>query len=102
MSAHTQSCIDICQVAKNKLLYLFFFFLYIPIKYYQTYLRSTILTILTLQYHRDEYPRGAKVHVYPKGINILTLIKEKKKGRKIKETTETKELETTNTVNKND
>jgi len=81
------------------------FLYFIPIKYYQTYLRSTVLTIhtiLTLQYYRDEYPRGAKVHVYPKGINILTLIKEKKKGRKIKETTETKELETTNTVNKND
>ena len=40
-------------------------FLFIPIKYYQTYLRSTVLTIITLQYYKDEYPRGAKVHIGP-------------------------------------
>ena len=50
--------------------FFFFFFLYIPIKYYNTYLRSTILTIITLQYYWDEHPRGAKGHVYPKGFNI--------------------------------
>ena len=49
---------------------IFFFFLYIPIRYYNTYLRSTILTIITLQYYWDEHPRGAKGHVYPEGINI--------------------------------
>ena len=53
-----------CAVAED------FFFFYIPIKYYNTYLRSTILTIITLQYYWDEHPRGAKGHVYPKGINI--------------------------------
>jgi len=54
-------------------------FFFIPIKYYQTYLQSTVRTIITLQYSRDEYPQGAKVHVYPKGINIDKEIKKKEK-----------------------
>ena len=45
-------------------------FFYNPIKYYNTYLRSTLLTRITLQYYWDEYPRGARGYDYPKGINI--------------------------------
>ena len=46
------------------------FFFYNPMKYYNTYLRSTLLTRITLQYYWDEYPRGARGYDYPKGINI--------------------------------
>ena len=58
-----------------------FYFFYNPIKYYNTYLRSTQLTRITLQYYWDENPRGAKGYDYLKGINI-----DKRKERKRKTT----------------
>ena len=44
-----------------------FFFLFILIKCYNIYLRSTLLTRITLQYYWDEYPPGSKELCLPQG-----------------------------------